>query len=138
VATGRAERTITAAGASSPVTCVAYIPDGPRLASVHSGDRPRFWDPATGRQLATLGGDEALSYRFLCVSPDGRRLATASLDPLKMKWVVVLWDAATGRRLATAEDDDGQVNAVAFTPDGTGLASTGGNTVKLWEIAPAP
>jgi hypothetical protein len=138
VATGRAERTITAAGASSPVTCVAYIPDGPRLASVHSGDRPRFWDPATGRQLATLGGDEALSYRFLCVSPDGRRLATASLDPLKMKWVVVLWDAATGRRLATVEDDDGQVNAVAFAPDGTGLASTGGNTVKLWEITPAP
>jgi hypothetical protein len=138
VATGRAERTITVAGASSPVTCVAYTPEGPRLASVHSGDRPRFWDPATGRQLATLGGDEALSYRFLCVSPDGRRLATASLDPLKTKWAVVLWDAATGRRLATAEDDDGQVNAVAFTPDGTGLASTGGNTVKLWEITPAP
>jgi WD40 repeat protein len=105
---------------------------------VNSGDRPQFWDPATGRHLQALGGDEVLSYHSLCASRDGRRLATASLDPLKMKWAVVLWDAATGRRLATAEDGDGQVNAVAFTPDGTGLASTGGNTVKLWEITPAP
>jgi dipeptidyl aminopeptidase/acylaminoacyl peptidase len=138
VATGRAERTLTAEGASSPVTCVAYTPDGSRLASVNSGDSPQFWDPRTGRHLLSLGGDEVLSFRFVCISRDGRRLATASFDPLKMKWVVVLWDAATGRRLATAEDGDGQVNAVAFTPGGAGLVSSGGNTVKLWDITPAP
>src|SRR5262249_12317958 len=118
VATGRAERTLAPERADSPVTCVFYIPDGPRLASVNSGDSPRFRDPRTGVLIRSLGSGEALSYRPACISPDGRRLATASLDPLKMKWAVVLWDAATGRRLATAEDGDGQVNAVAFTPDG--------------------
>ena len=138
VATGRAERTIQPEGVSSPVTCVVYSPDGSRLASVHSGDPPRFWDPASGQQLQTLGDKEVLSYQSVSISPDGRRLATASLDPLKMKRAVVLWDAATGRRLATAEDGDGQVNAVAFTPDGNALASGGGNIVKLWDIAPAP
>jgi WD40 repeat protein len=134
VATGRAQRTLTAKDASSPVTCVVYNPDGSRLASVNSGDQPQFWDPGTGRQLLSLGGDEVLSYRFVCLSADGRRLATASFDPVKMKWLVVLWDPATGRRLASAEDGDGQVNAVAFTPDGATLVSSGGKTIKLWDI----
>src|SRR5262249_20523948 len=124
VATGRAERTLTTEGADSPITCVTYTPDGSRLASVNSGDNPRVWHPGTGRPLQSLVEREVLSYHSFCVSPDGRLLATASFAPLNMKWAVILWDAATGRRLATAEDDDGQVNAVAFTPDSNALAST--------------
>ncbi len=135
VATGKAERTLTAESASSPVTCVAYSPDGSRLASVNSGDRPQFWDSETGRHLMSLGGEEVLSYQFICVSPDGRGPATASLDPRKMNWAVVLWDAATGRRLATAEDGDGQVNAVAFFPDGAALAAGG---IKVWGLGDRP
>jgi Tol biopolymer transport system component len=138
VATGRAERTLADKDADSPVTCVVYTPDGSRLASVNSGDNPRFWDPKMGGLIQTLGGGEILSYRSASISPDGRRIATASLDPSRMKWAVVLWDAATGRRLATAEDGDGQVNAVVFTPDGHALASGGGNTVKIWDITSTP
>jgi WD40 repeat protein len=138
VATGRAERTIAPEGTPVPVTCVTYLPDGSRLATVHSGGSPRFWEPGTGRQVGELGGDEVLSHHAIGISRDGRRFATASLDPRTMKGAVVLWDAATGRRLASAEDGDGQVNAVAFTPDGTALVSTGGKTVKLWDISPAP
>jgi hypothetical protein len=137
-ATGRAERTLAAEGASSPVSSVAYLPDGSRLASVNIGDPPRFWEPASGRPLSTLDGDKGLGYHSIGVSRNGRRLATTALDPRTLKGVVVLWDAATGRRLATAADGDGPAGAVAFTPDGSAVVSSGGNTVKIWDIVPAP
>jgi tetratricopeptide (TPR) repeat protein len=67
-------------------------------------------------------------------SPDGRRLATASVDQ-----TVRLWDAATGQELLALKGHTDRVNAVAFSPDGRRLASAAGGepsrdrTVRVWE-----
>jgi len=70
-------------------------------------------------------------------SPDGRRLATASLDG-----TAKVWDAATGGELFTLEPGKvdaasaGQLYSVAFSPDGAQLAAAGeAGAVTLWEAA---
>jgi WD40 repeat protein/tRNA A-37 threonylcarbamoyl transferase component Bud32 len=62
-------------------------------------------------------------------SPDGSRLASASLDHS-----VRVWDAVTGKLLLRLTGHTAPVWAVAFSPDGRRLA-TGGNdeTVRLWD-----
>jgi WD40 repeat protein len=63
-------------------------------------------------------------------SPDGKRLASASLDK-----TVILWDVDSHKRLATLQGHKDQVNSVAFSPDGKQLASASDdNTVILWDV----
>jgi WD40 repeat protein len=50
--------------------------------------------------------------------------------------MVKLWDVATGRELRTFSDHSDDVTSVAFSPDGTMLASgSNDNSVKLRDVA---
>ena len=53
-------------------------------------------------------------------APDGRTLATASLDR-----TVRLWSVASGQELLVLDGHTGPVRTVAFSPDGRMLASCG-------------
>ena len=47
-----------------------------------------------------------------------------------------IWDPATGQQRATLTGHTGAVTAVAIAPDGTWLATAGGDgTVRIWDPA---
>ena len=112
------------------VTAVAIAPDGTWLATGSDDRTVRIWDPATGRQRATLTGHTG-PVTAVAIAPDGTWLATGSDDR-----TVRIWDPATGRQRATLTGHTGPVTAVAIAPDGTWLA-TGSHdrTVRIWDPA---
>jgi WD40 repeat protein len=123
---------ICAAGKAEPliwVGCVAFHPDGRRLASANGNQTVNIWDSKTCKALCILRGHRSGVYGVQ-FSPDGRRLASASFDQ-----TVRLWDTASGAELHTLRGHKHLwVSSVAFTPDGQRLASGGGDkTIRLWD-----
>jgi WD40 repeat protein/class 3 adenylate cyclase len=77
----------------------------------------------------TLRGHED-SIEDMTYSPDGKLIATASLDETAR-----LWDATTGQELLRLVHPAG-VGHVVFTPDGSRLATGAGDgLVRLWDVA---
>jgi WD40 repeat protein/tRNA A-37 threonylcarbamoyl transferase component Bud32 len=107
---------------------VEYSPDGRFLATISQDGTTRLWNPATGREIRTIRGDNGV-LQTMAFSPDGRRLATGSFDGH-----ITIWDPTTGQVPFSFGQHVSSIDAVAVTWDGKRLASSsqdGG--VKLWD-----
>jgi hypothetical protein len=115
------------------VWCIAFSPDGERLAVGCTGGKVKVWDvSAVARSQPTLAwerkGHEGNNVNGLAFSPDGERLATAGGDQ-----AIRLWDARTGDP-GSSFTGLGRADGVAFSPDGGYLcAAFGDGTVKVWD-----
>ncbi len=65
----------------------------------------------------------------LAFSPDASIVATAHGNS------IYVWDTFTGNAFAMLEEHPDSINAIALSPDGTKLATAGGDwVVRLWEV----
>jgi WD40 repeat protein len=119
------------AGHASPAMTLAFSPDGGTLAAGDCSGDVRLWDVAARAERATLAASpEKNSEVTLAFAPGGGTLAVA-VGP-----AVQLWDVASGQRVACLEGHTGGVRCLAYSPDGTRLASGGHDrTVRLWNVA---
>ena len=63
------------------------------------------------------------------VHPDGRHLISGGSD-MTIRW----WDVKTGKQTHLARASD-QVTSIDLSPDGTLLASNGGDQMLFWDAA---
>ncbi|MGA3325281.1 MAG: protein kinase [Terriglobia bacterium] len=127
LASGRPAQTLT--GQAKEFTLIAFSPDGKLLASASNERMVKLWDGASGTLRQKLSGDASYPFAF---SPDGKLLASVASNTK-----VRLWDVASGTLRQTLAEHPSLVTAIAFSPDGTVLASAGmiENQIKLWYVA---
>jgi len=123
----------------SPVKCVAFSPDGRRVATgtgrivqflIDKGTpgQAQVWDVETGEQVGQplIHGS---SISQLLFSPDGRWIATASADGTAR-----VWDANSGEPVTPPLKHSNSVVCLTFSRDGSLLATASHDkTAQVWE-----
>jgi len=105
-------------------------PDGAMLAAGVIDGTVRLFDVASGRIVSILKYPGETDIHDLAFSPDGKHLASGG-----RALAIVLWDLASGEVVRTFRLTDNSIS-MAFSPDGTVLASSGGyeHEVRLWNV----
>ena len=157
------ENIATLQGHTDLVTTIAHSRDGTLLASGSQDKTVKLWAVSTGEIIATLQGHEKRIFS-IAFSPDSTKLASGSEDTSIRLWEVptgkalytlggvnspqvpvqVLPARRPGEAINELQTDDtvdiepeiirGLVFSVAFSPDGTKLASASWDKVKLWDV----
>jgi WD40 repeat protein len=134
LATGKAEHVLRMHAAA--VRTIAFTKDGKRLYSGGFDGRLQWWDPVAGKAIdgRPLG---VQSVQRMRLSPDGKTIGLA-LQSGQNAGYAALWDTEANEFIRKFGAHDGQVNDVAFSPDGQTLASVGGQYSTTPRYEPGP
>jgi WD40 repeat protein/serine/threonine protein kinase len=132
------------------VTSLSIDPRGKFVVTSCADNRARVWSLEDASLLGTLEIADA-HLNAVVVSPDGTKVLTVGdlpVEPLPAdepnapnkklgdrRPLVRIWDLGSGKPLGDLQVRGTQVWASAFTPDGTGILTVGGNDARLWDVA---
>lgn len=111
-----------------PANCVAFTPDGRRVAAGDGEGGISLWEVSTWRRIRRIPDRDPRAW-FLDFSPGGQMLAAAGGESAR------LLDVSTGLELMRLS-----VGAICgkavFSPDGTRLAVNIRREVQVWQVRP--
>ncbi|MGQ0614301.1 MAG: WD40 repeat domain-containing serine/threonine protein kinase [Planctomycetaceae bacterium] len=114
------------AGHEGAVNALAFSADGKRIVTGSADESMRVWD-AAGYQLVAQAAELGRPVEAVAFAPSGELVAIAVED------VVELRDATTLNAVAKIAGHEGRITSLAFSPDGTLLASASlDTTARLW------
>ena len=131
----RSPQTSSTAPTPQQYAYAAFSPDGTKVVT-QGMPRARLWDVATRQPVGAAITQRWAGAGPVAFSPDGTKVATVSDNLAAGTWdcLVQLSDANTGRPLAPPIHPIDTVKALAFSPDGS-LLATGdfSDGVQLWD-----
>jgi WD40 repeat protein len=123
------EMTTPLQGHDNGIISVAFSPCGNCIASGSYDTTVRVWNLLSDAESLVLRGHEGY-ITCITFSHDSKQIASGSTDA-----TVRLWNTTSGAQIIPAlRGHKYRVHAVAFSPDGTKLASCDAECVCLWDI----
>lgn len=122
-------------GQSGPVTCLAFSPDGARIAAALHEGGVAIWDVSTGEHVIALPTSPHL-VTSVAYSPDGQSLAFGAMSRRGSYVIIRLldsssWELGNERRLSVDVSWAVPWNSIMFNQDGSYVAATIGNQVRI-------
>jgi WD40 repeat protein len=118
------------------VLAIAFSPDGKLIAYAHTDKSIRLCAVESGKEVIRCAGHPDFA-RVLRFSPGGKIIASALFEYTHSKEKddsVRLWDVVTGKELQRLHGND-RGTPLAFSPDGTSLATSADGSVRIWDPA---
>jgi WD40 repeat protein len=115
-------------------SAAAGKPPKERSEVVFTDGRASIWDVSAGRVVPEL--EAKLTHVLLADINVEQKLVVTYRGHPKGNGPTVLWDLSTGRRFAVLrEEDSGDVNGLALSPDGSLLVTAGQDgAARVWKI----
>jgi WD40 repeat protein len=107
-------------------------PDGRRIATggTDATGRVQVWDISLGTAILTLQGPGGSYARSIQFSPNGSQIAAGYSDG-----TVNVWDSATGEALHSIVASHIAVNPIAYSADGSRIATISNGAIRVWDVA---
>lgn len=117
-------------GHKGRITSLEFSPEGNLLISASRDNSVRIWNMHDGA-VKVFTQENHGSFYSATLSPSGIHVAAGHSDG-----AIRIWDVLTGHLVHKLIGHDLWVGCVAFTPDGTGLVSAGGDVImKYWDLS---